>query len=161
MQAAFPLLTISTLHQFRGGTVGIKQRLSCHQPLCPYPCRRPSLSALLAPLSHCRTVDSRGLPPAAAASCSSHIDVFDTTTCSSVVNLCPLAHSILRRRALFGAVLVSFTVVQALHSGHFIGAIYLAFGWLLPLCARFLCLALPPPAPTSAFPLARLPVPSL
>lgn len=145
MQAGARLWTSACLGRCRSGRSCTAQPSGCHLPLCLYPFRLPSLSAPLAPLSHCRTVDSRGLPPDAAASCSSHIDVLGRTTCSNVVNLCPLAHSILLRRALFGAVLVSFTVVQALHSGHFIGAHRLAYGLWLHGCAIFRCPAEPIP----------------
>jgi hypothetical protein len=42
-----------------------------------------------------------------------------------------LPHWIRRLRLLFGAALVSFTVVHAPQIGHFIGAPCLAFGWWL------------------------------
>ena len=45
-----------------------------------------------------------------------------TSTRSMVVNLCKLAHSIVRRLVLSFLVLASSTVVHVPHSGHFIAS---------------------------------------
>ena len=86
--------------------------------------------------------------------------VFETIMVSKVVNLCSFAHSSLRLRVFPVLVLVSFTIVHVPHSGHFIGATYLAYGLLLPEYAKFLCPTLQLQAPTLAFLLAQLPAPA-
>ena len=108
-----------------------------------------------------RKADSQDLLPVLEVFCFSRMRVFETIMVSKVVNLCSFAHSSLRLRVFPVLILVSLTIVHVPHSGHFIGATYLAFGLLLPVFAKFLCPTLPLPVPTLASLLARLPAPVL